>query len=315
MNKFSLGIGVKVGRLVILAMLPTYLFATYRNLFVEPAYFAEFFLTVLYAALFLVSAKSINLSEKSRITGIGIVVLIVAVGVMIKNQNLQAGNFWALFSITLFSLMVPARRHILMTLGIPLLMAALATYLTIVSPINAAVTAFAGFAISHGVVTLSSILIDRLEKNAQALAVALEQQKADAVALQEEKIKSDQLAEEALSANAAKSDFLANVSHEIRTPLNGVFGSLQVIKSHPTDSDIVKQYTDVAMQSYHSVLGIVNDILDISKISEGKVSLYPEPAKLCDTVSRARSSMANNCSLSDALNTLNGGRSLSRLTL
>ena len=93
-------------------------------------------------------------------------------------------------------------------------------------------------------------------------------------------------------ANRAKADFLANMSHEIRTPLNGIFGSLQVVRAHPLDQEIVVRYTDVAMQSYHSVLGIVNDILDISKITEGKVSLFPEPARLCDTVGMISSELA-----------------------
>lgn len=93
-------------------------------------------------------------------------------------------------------------------------------------------------------------------------------------------------------ASNAKAQFLANMSHEIRTPLNGIFGSLQVVKSHPDDQELVARYTNVAMQSYHSVLGIVNDILDLSKITEGKVSLYPEPARLCDTVGMVSSEWA-----------------------
>lgn len=81
-------------------------------------------------------------------------------------------------------------------------------------------------------------------------------------------------------ANRAKSDFLANVSHEIRTPLNGIFGSLQVIKSEAQDPDVVHRYTDVAMGSYRSVIGIVNDVLDLAKISEGKLNLYVEPTNI-----------------------------------
>ncbi len=81
-------------------------------------------------------------------------------------------------------------------------------------------------------------------------------------------------------ANRAKSDFLANVSHEIRTPLNGIFGSLQVIKSEAQDPDVVHRYIDVAMGSYRSVIGIVNDVLDLAKISEGKLNLYVEPTNI-----------------------------------
>ena len=88
--------------------------------------------------------------------------------------------------------------------------------------------------------------------------------------------------EEAHVANRAKSDFLANMSHEIRTPLNGLFGSLQIIQQNKSDTAMVDKYTQIAMSSYHSVIGIVNDILDMTKITEGKISLYPEPARLKD---------------------------------
>lgn len=81
-------------------------------------------------------------------------------------------------------------------------------------------------------------------------------------------------------ANRAKSDFLANISHEIRTPLNGIFGSLQVIKSEAQDAAVVHRYTDVAMGSYRSVIGIVNDVLDLAKISEGKLTLFVEPTNI-----------------------------------
>ncbi len=81
-------------------------------------------------------------------------------------------------------------------------------------------------------------------------------------------------------ANRAKSDFLANISHEIRTPLNGIFGSLQVIKSEAQDAEVVHRYTDVAMGSYRSVIGIVNDLLDLAKISEGKLTLFVEPTDI-----------------------------------
>ena len=83
-----------------------------------------------------------------------------------------------------------------------------------------------------------------------------------------------------LIASDAKTDFLANMSHEIRTPLNGMFGSLQIIQQNKSDPAMVEKYTDVAMNSYQSVIGVVNDILDLTKITEGKVVLYPEPARI-----------------------------------
>ena len=98
--------------------------------------------------------------------------------------------------------------------------------------------------------------------------------------------------EEAHAANRAKSDFLANMSHEIRTPLNGLFGSLQIIQQNKSDTAMVEKYTQVAMSSYHSVIGIVNDILDMTKITEGKISLYPEPARIKDLLGSVCSDFA-----------------------
>jgi len=109
---------------------------------------------------------------------------------------------------------------------------------------------------------------DQLVKKEAQLATALESARA--------------AEREAQMANNAKSDFLANMSHEIRTPLNGLFGSLQIIQQNEEDPAAVHKYSAIAMNSYHAVLGIVNDILDMTKITEGKVELYPEPARLGD---------------------------------
>ena len=86
------------------------------------------------------------------------------------------------------------------------------------------------------------------------------------------------------NANKIKSEFLANMSHDIRTPLNGIFGSLQVIQQNKTDVKIVEKFTAIGMQSYDSVIRLLNDILDLSKMEEGKVSLHPQPGSLSDVL-------------------------------
>ena len=79
---------------------------------------------------------------------------------------------------------------------------------------------------------------------------------------------------QAESANQAKSEFLANMSHEIRTPLNGLLGMLQLVRMGEMDAER-SQYLDVAMNSGESLLAIINDILDLSKIEAGKFELVP----------------------------------------
>jgi signal transduction histidine kinase len=79
---------------------------------------------------------------------------------------------------------------------------------------------------------------------------------------------------EAQEANRAKSDFLANMSHEIRTPINAIVGMTNIGK---TASDMTKMsycFNRIEDASNH-LLGIINDILDISKIESGKLALSP----------------------------------------
>lgn len=85
-----------------------------------------------------------------------------------------------------------------------------------------------------------------------------------------------QLRIEAQKANTAKSDFLANMSHELRTPLNGIIGMVQITdKAHLSDD--LKDTFHIIQKSSTSLLNIVNDILDLSKIEAGQVQLESMP--------------------------------------
>ena len=75
-------------------------------------------------------------------------------------------------------------------------------------------------------------------------------------------------------ANIAKSVFLANMSHEIRTPINSVLGMNEMILRESNESQIREYAGKIKSSAYH-LLGIINDILDLSKIEAGKLELYP----------------------------------------
>ena len=92
-------------------------------------------------------------------------------------------------------------------------------------------------------------------------------------------------------ANQAKSDFLANMSHELRTPMNAIIGFSETISQEmfgPLGNDRYREYIDDIQSSAHHLLGIINDILDISKIEAGKLELVYYPV---DVGLTARSSL------------------------
>ncbi|WP_165978942.1 ATP-binding protein [Antarcticimicrobium luteum] len=101
----------------------------------------------------------------------------------------------------------------------------------------------------------------------------------------------DNLRREAQSANCAKSFFLANVSHEIRTPLNGVIGAVQLLTDHAVTQE-QKELLNTADASGRTLLRIVNDILDFSRIIEHGVQLEQTTFRREDLVTNVFSALA-----------------------
>jgi PAS domain S-box-containing protein len=91
---------------------------------------------------------------------------------------------------------------------------------------------------------------------------------------------------EAEKAVQARENFLANMSHEIRTPMNGVLGVANLL-ARTTLTPQQQEYLSTIRSSGQHLLAILNDVLDMAKISSGKLEFNPEPVNLCDSIGQA----------------------------
>ena len=130
----------------------------------------------------------------------------------------------------------------------------------------------------------SFVVEDEKEENRRELeeAVARERLQRQELAESREALK-DALAE-AEYANRAKTTFLNNMSHDIRTPMNAIVGFTALAASHLDDPEQVKDYLEKITVSSQHLLSLINDVLDMSRIESGKMTLEESMVHLPDMI-------------------------------
>lgn len=87
-------------------------------------------------------------------------------------------------------------------------------------------------------------------------------------------------------ASHAKTQFLSNVSHELRTPLNGVLGAVELLSSATLEEER-REYLEIIETSSRTLVGIINNVLDVAKIEQGALTLETVPLSLRGVVASA----------------------------
>lgn len=102
-----------------------------------------------------------------------------------------------------------------------------------------------------------------------------------------QRAEADRLREEAEAANIAKSEFLASMSHEIRTPMNGVLGLAEMLEQTSADATVSK-CSGIIRTSAESLMVIIDDVLDFSKLEAGQIRLDPKAFDLREMLDAVR---------------------------
>ena len=100
---------------------------------------------------------------------------------------------------------------------------------------------------------------------------------------------------EAESASKAKTAFLSNMSHEIRTPMNAIIGLDNIALNDPTISDHTREYLEKIGTSAHHLLNIINDILDMSRIESGRLTIKSEEFSFSKTLEQVNTIINGQC--------------------
>ena len=129
---------------------------------------------------------------------------------------------------------------------------------------------------------------EELKENAETI----EKQRQQEVELRQQLEKKQDELEDALhmaqAANHAKTTFLSNMSHDIRTPMNAIIGFTGLAASHIDDTERVQEYLSTIARSSEHLLSLINDVLDMSRIESGRMTLHEKEESLSDILHSLR---------------------------
>jgi len=133
---------------------------------------------------------------------------------------------------------------------------------------------------------------DRTLQGVFGVARDVTERKRFELALQETNVEMESAKSAAEKANLAKSDFLSGMSHELRSPLNAILGFAQLMDTaSPPPSDLQKESITQILQAGWHLLKLINEILDLSVVESGKVSLSLEPVALSEVLLECQTMM------------------------
>ena len=141
----------------------------------------------------------------------------------------------------------------------------------------------------------SFVVEDEKEEYRIELENALERETAQKQELAESREALSEALSAAEEANRAKTAFLSNMSHEIRTPMNAIIGLNNIAMNDPTASDKVKEYMGKIDDSAQHLLGIINDILDMSRIESGHMTIKKEEFSFARALEQINTMISGQC--------------------
>ena len=101
--------------------------------------------------------------------------------------------------------------------------------------------------------------------------------------------------EEANQGNKAKTAFLANMSHEIRTPMNAIIGLDRIVLNDPGISEMTREHVEKIGLSAQHLLSIINDILDMSRIESGRMTVKNEEFSFANALAQVNTIISGQC--------------------